>query len=82
MDYQEYREDKIHSHRPTESGRSDCCEAPVYGDYLICSDCKEHCDYLPELCGYCGDVEVEEEGEFCSDSCWKGYEHETFRKED
>ena len=24
-------------------GSSTCCGAPVYLDYGICSDCKEHC---------------------------------------
>ena len=28
-----------------QSGASSCCGAPVYDDYMICSDCKEHCDY-------------------------------------
>jgi predicted nucleic acid-binding Zn ribbon protein len=63
------------------SGESNCCGAPVYDDYMMCSDCKEHCDYAPKVCGYCGDIEVEEDEEFCSKDCWKGYEHETFRKD-
>lgn len=35
------------------SGLSNCCEAPVYGDSDICSECGEHCEIIPE----------EEEGE-------------------
>jgi hypothetical protein len=27
------------------SGASDCCGAPVYDDYMICSSCKEHTTY-------------------------------------
>jgi len=25
-------------------GESSCCGAGTYGDYLICEDCKEHCE--------------------------------------
>lgn len=37
-------------------------------------------DYEPTLCGYCGE-ETDDESTFCSENCWKGYEHETFRKD-
>ncbi|QDP63642.1 MAG: hypothetical protein Unbinned3987contig1001_18 [Prokaryotic dsDNA virus sp.] len=68
-----------------QSGASNCCGAPVYDDHEICSECKEHCDYAPKLCGYCGeelhDEDPDDSLEFCSDDCWKGYEWETFRKD-
>jgi len=44
----------------------------------MCAQCNDHCDYANELCGYCGDVEVEEDEQFCCDDCWKGYASETF----
>jgi hypothetical protein len=31
-----------------KGGVSNCCGAPVYTDLDICSDCKEHCEELPE----------------------------------
>jgi len=76
-----YLEDKIYKHQPIQEGESDCCGRPVYADMMICSECKDHCDYAEKLCGYCGDVEVDEDEDFCCDDCWKGYEWETFRKE-
>ena len=75
-----YLEDKIYKHQHQLSGSSDCCGAPVYDDILICSDCKDHCDYANEVCGFCGDIEVDEEGQFCSDDCWNGYYSETFKE--
>lgn len=72
-------DDKMQKHQHGKSGRSDCCGESVYDDVLICSACNDHCEYLNELCGYCGDSEVEEDEEFCCDDCWKGYEAETFR---
>lgn len=27
-------------------GQSNCCDAPVYAEIKICSDCKEHCDIV------------------------------------
>lgn len=27
---------------------SDCCNAPSNSDYMICSDCGEHCDIYYE----------------------------------
>lgn len=29
--------------KPDNNMRSDCCDAPVYDDYLMCSRCGEHC---------------------------------------
>ena len=77
-----YFNDKRYKYQPTQSGESDCCGAPVIDDYVICSECNEHCDYAPELCGYCGDVEVDSEvdGGFCCDDCWRGYEAEAFKE--
>ena len=80
MNYEEYMHDKIYKHQHIISGESDCCGAGVYEDIMICSDCKDHCDYAPNLCGYCGDREVEEDNQFCSDACWRGYEAETFKE--
>jgi hypothetical protein len=79
MSYIEYLRDKIHKHQPEQSGESNCCGAPVIDDYLICSDCKESCDYRQPLCKFCGEEfpEWEEDG-FCSDNCWNGYASETF----
>ena len=54
MNYEEYMHDKIYKHQHIISGESDCCGAGVYEDIMICSDCKDHCDYAPNLCGYCG----------------------------
>lgn len=76
-----YLEDKIYKHQHEKSGRSDCCGAPVYEDIVICSQCNDHCEYANELCGYCGDNEVEEGEQFCCDDCWKGYASETFYKD-
>ena len=78
--HQLMNDDKMHSYMQEQSGESDCCGAPVIDDYLICSDCKEHCDYVSEMCRFCGDREVypEEDGGFCSKSCWNGHSKETF----
>ena len=41
-------------------------------------------DYEPITlyCGYCGDeMQSLSQNGFCSNNCWKGYEHETFRKD-
>tara|TARA_R100000655_G_scaffold109929_1_gene166399 strand:+ start:2524 stop:2772 length:249 start_codon:yes stop_codon:yes gene_type:complete len=80
-----YLEDKIYKHQYIKEGESDCCRAGIYIDVMICSECQDHCDHAPKLCGYCGDELYNEESddslEFCSDDCWKGYEWETFKKD-
>mgnify|MGYP003632026984 CR=1 FL=1 len=79
-EFNNYLNEKITKHTPSQDGESDCCGRPVISDYMLCSECKEHCDYAPDLCQGCGDVEVDHEvdGLCCSDSCWKLYESETF----
>jgi predicted amidophosphoribosyltransferase len=76
-----YLEDKIYKHQYIKEGQSDCCNAEIYIDVMICSECQDHCDHAPKLCGYCGDELYDEDDDFCSNDCWKGYEHETFRKD-
>ena len=78
MSYQDWKEDKIYKHQPIQEGESDCCGAPVLVDMMLCSVCYDNCDFAPKLCGYCGDVEVEEDEQFCCDDCWRGYASETF----
>jgi len=80
MSYKDWKEDKIYQHQYIKEGESDCCRAGIYIDIMICSECNDHCEYANELCGYCGDVEVEEDEQFCCDDCWRGYEAETFRE--
>ena len=80
MSYKDWKEDKIYQHQYIKEGESDCCRAGIYVDIMICSECMDHCEYANELCGYCGDVEVEEDEQFCCDECWRGYEAETFRE--
>ncbi len=29
--------------RPDSDDLSECCNAPIYSDYGVCSDCKEGC---------------------------------------
>ena len=77
-----YLEDKIYKHKYIKEGESDCCGVGIYVDVMICSQCNENCDYAPRLCGWCGDREIEDDEDFCSRDCWKGYEWETFRKKD
>tara|TARA_R100000655_G_C2908098_1_gene180066 strand:- start:317 stop:571 length:255 start_codon:yes stop_codon:yes gene_type:complete len=84
MSYQDFLDDKFHKYQHTISGESSCCGKPVIDDLGICSDCYEACDDVStenEVCGYCGDVEVDEEGQFCSDDCWKGYKWENFERD-
>tara|TARA_B100001094_G_scaffold7119_1_gene6350 strand:- start:2931 stop:3209 length:279 start_codon:yes stop_codon:yes gene_type:complete len=80
-EFKDYLNEKIIKHQPIQSGESDCCGRPVLADLMLCSECKDHCDYAPKLCGYCGDTEIDEDEDFCCNDCWKGYEHETFRKD-
>jgi len=78
--FSNYLEDKICGHHYIKEGASDCCGAGVYVDLMICSECQDHCQYAPEMCRGCGDVEVDKEtdGLCCSDDCWKLYCSETF----
>jgi|TARA_R100000084_G_C4643077_1_gene144990 hypothetical protein len=76
--HQMYEDDKLYKNRLHTTGESDCCNAPVYGDIMICSDCNDNCEYKPKLCAYCGDVEVDENNIVCCKSCWSGYASETF----
>ena len=76
-----YLEQKIYQHQYIKEGESDCCNAGIYIDVMICSACNEHCDPAPKLCGYCGDELYNDDESFCNYDCWKGYEHETFRKD-
>jgi hypothetical protein len=71
-------DDKMYKHQPIKEGESDCCGAGVYIDIMICSECNDHCDLAEKLCGYCGDVEVDEDEQFCCNDCWNGYKSETF----
>ena len=52
---------------------SNCCNAWIDTDILICSDCKEHADAidLDLLCEMCGEVEMTEEERDFSDICSK-----------
>jgi len=41
-----------------ESGHSNCCDAPIYEDMGICTDCKEHCEEIEcDQCNGTGKVE-------------------------
>jgi len=55
--------------KPNDNMRSDCCDAPVYDDYLMCSRCGEHCGVdnqnsygktmtvtLTKQCIFCGKI--------------------------
>ena len=77
---QAFIEDKIYKNQPIIEDESNCCGAGIYTDSMICVACGEPCDYAPELCRGCGDVEVDLEidGLCCSSDCWKLYSSETF----
>ena len=36
-------DEKMYMHQPIQSGVSDCCDAPIYEDFEICSKCKDFC---------------------------------------
>jgi hypothetical protein len=41
---------------------SNCCGASIYSDTDICSDCKEHCSEVCEVCNGTGIVEIMGDG--------------------
>lgn len=79
--HQLMNDNKMQNYQHEKSGQSDCCGASVYADIMICSECKDHCEYYLELCGFCGEEEHELINGFCSDNCWNGYKAETFNKD-
>jgi len=84
MSYQDYLDDKFHKYQHTISGESDCCGYPVIDDLEICSQCYDSCTDIskePIKCGYCGDEIEDEDDQFCSDDCWRGYKWENFEKD-
>ena len=55
---------------------SECCNAPMYANIDICSDCKEHSSPIQELCGTCG-CQITSNDAFKYDGyCFECYDNE------
>lgn len=65
-----------------KGGSSQCCGAPMYTDYGICSDCKEHSEEVTECVG-CDETENLEkcEGTMCR-KCWEAENEEPNMEEE